>query len=58
MCSKTVNIENRIKMKRKEIHLSLIYYAPVMIMAGALSVTPVHPSVLYVRTYVPTMSAL
>ena len=29
------------------------YYAPAMIMAGALSVTPVCPSVLYVRTLHP-----
>ena len=28
------------------------FYAPAMIMAGALSVPPVRPSVLYVRTYV------
>ena len=30
------------------------FYAPAMIMAGALSVTPVHPSVRTLRTYVRT----
>ena len=37
--------------------IMLIYdlYAPAMIMAGALSVTPAHP---YVCMSVPTMSAL
>ena len=30
------------------------FYAPVMTMARALSVTPVHPSVLYLRTSVNT----
>ena len=30
--------------------LDVYFYAPAMIMAGALSVTPVRPSVLYVRT--------
>ena len=33
------------------------YYTPAMTMAGALSVTTVHPYVLYIRTYAPTTSA-
>ena len=36
-----------------------VFYAPAMIMAGALSFTPVRPYVhTYVRTFVPTTSAL
>ena len=36
----------------------LFNYSPAMVMAGALSVTPVHPSVFCVRMYVPKTSAL
>ena len=35
-----------------------LFMPPTMIMAGALSVTPVCRSVLHIRTSVPTTSAL
>ena len=52
-------MEYRVKIKNvifmslvKSAYQNINFYAPAMIMAGALIVTPVRPSVLYVLTYV------